>query len=112
MAKPKWNVTIEEENDRLVRVLLARTGMKKGDLSTFVNEAIRDRAFAQMAAQLRKERPDATDEELKEALSSAVRRETLGELMDELREENANCDPDELQAEIDEAVAWVRAHPA
>lgn len=109
---PKWNVTIDEENDRLVRVLLAQTGMKKGDLSAFVNDAIRDRALATMAAQIRKAKPDATDEELKAALTSAVRRQSLGELIDELREENANCDPDALQSEIDEAIAWVRAHPA
>lgn len=109
---PKWNVTISEENDRLVRVLLARKGMKKGDLSAFVNEAIRERALATMAAEIRKGKPDATDEELREALASAVRRQSLGELIDELREENASCDPEELQAEIDEAVAWVRAHPS
>lgn len=109
---PKWNVTIPDETDRLVRVLLARTGMKKGDLSSFVNEAVRDRAIARMAEQIRREHPDATDEELREALGSAVRREALGELIDDLRARSADEDPDELQAEIDEAVAWVRAHPA
>lgn len=109
---PKWNVSIREDTDRLVRVLLARTGMKKGALSDFVDRAVRDKAIAQMAEQIQRERPDATEAELREALDSAVRREQIGELVDELRERNAQVDPVELQAEIDEAVAWVRAHPA
>jgi hypothetical protein len=109
---PKWNLTIPDDTDRLVRVLLARTGMKKGDLSSFVNEAVREQAISRMAEQLRKENPDATEDELRETLLGVVRRETLGELIDDLRARHADTDPDELQAEIDEAVAWVRAHPA
>ena len=34
---PKWNLTIPDETDRLVRTHLARNGMKKGDLSALVN---------------------------------------------------------------------------
>ena len=45
-------------------------------------------------------------------LESAERREIFGEVVREARERNADTDPDELQAEIEEAVAWVRAHPA
>ena len=37
----RWNLSIPEETDRAVRTFLARNGGKKGDLSRFVNEAVR-----------------------------------------------------------------------
>ena len=41
----RWNLSIPEETDRTVRTLLARTGGKKGDLSRFVDEAVRRRVL-------------------------------------------------------------------
>jgi len=108
----RWNLSIPDETDRLVRTHLARTGMKKGDLSAFVDEAVRSTVIRKMAAQLRVENPEASASDLEEALLSAVRRGVLREIVGEVRERNADADPDELQAEIDEALAWVRAHPA
>lgn len=37
----RWNLVIPERTDRAVRTYLARTGGKKGDLSRFVDEAVR-----------------------------------------------------------------------
>ena len=39
----RWNLSIPEQTDRAVRSFLARTGGKKGDLSRFVDEAVRCR---------------------------------------------------------------------
>ena len=39
----RWNLSIPEETDRLVRTFLARNGRKRGDLSRFVDEAVRRR---------------------------------------------------------------------
>lgn len=39
----RWNLSISEETDRIVRTFLARNGGKKGDLSRFVDEAVRRR---------------------------------------------------------------------
>lgn len=39
----RWNLSISEETDRAVRTFLARNGGKKGDLSRFVDEAVRRR---------------------------------------------------------------------
>ena len=39
----RWNLVIPEQTDRAVRTYLARTGGKKGDLSRFVDEAVRCR---------------------------------------------------------------------
>ncbi len=41
----RWNLSIPEETDRAVRTFLARNGGKKGDLSRFVNEAVRRRVL-------------------------------------------------------------------
>ena len=39
----RWKLSIPEETDRIVRTFLARNGGKKGDLSRFVDEAVRRR---------------------------------------------------------------------
>ena len=41
----RWNLSIPEETDRAVRMYLARTGGKKGDLSRFVEDAVRRRVL-------------------------------------------------------------------
>lgn len=39
----RWHLSIPEKTDRAVRTHLARTGGRKGDLSRFVDEAVRRR---------------------------------------------------------------------
>lgn len=41
----RWNLSISEKTDRAVRTYLARTGGRKGDLSRFVDDAVRRRVF-------------------------------------------------------------------
>jgi hypothetical protein len=41
----RWNLSIPEKTDRAVRTYLARTGGKKGDLSRFVDSAVRRRVL-------------------------------------------------------------------
>ena len=41
----RWNLSIPEKTDRVVRTFLARTGGKKGGLSRFVDEAVRRRVL-------------------------------------------------------------------
>ncbi|MBK8229331.1 MAG: hypothetical protein IT349_08575 [Candidatus Eisenbacteria bacterium] len=54
---PKWNVTIQDETDRMVRVYLARLGMKKGDLSAFVENAVQGEILRRQATQLQETDP-------------------------------------------------------
>ena len=42
---PRWNLVISDDTDRSVRSHLARTGGKKGDLSRFVDRAVRQAVF-------------------------------------------------------------------
>ena len=41
----RWNIVISDDTDRTVRSYLARTGGKKGDLSRFVDRAVRQAVF-------------------------------------------------------------------
>ena len=41
----RWNVVISEDTDRTVRSYLARTDGRKGDLSHFVDRAVRQAIF-------------------------------------------------------------------
>ena len=41
----RWSVVVSEEIDRALRTYLAQKGLKKGHLSRFVEEAVKDRLF-------------------------------------------------------------------
>ena len=41
----RWSLSIPEETNLAVRTFLARNGGKKGDLSRFVDEAVRRRVL-------------------------------------------------------------------
>ena len=49
----RWNLSISEETDRAVRTFLARNGGKKGDLSRFVDEAVRRRVLDLTVSQVK-----------------------------------------------------------
>ena len=50
----RWNLSIPEETDRAVRTFLSRNGEKKGDLSQFVNEAVRCRVLDLTVSKVKK----------------------------------------------------------
>ena len=49
----RWYLSISEQTDRAVRTFLARTGGKKGDLSRFVDEAVRRRVLELTVRQIK-----------------------------------------------------------
>ena len=50
----RWTVTVSKETDIAVRSLLVQRGMKKGDLSRFIEDAVRWRVLDQSIAEARK----------------------------------------------------------
>lgn len=52
-AATRWNLVISAQTNVAVRSFLARKGFKKGDLSSFVEDAVRWRVFDQMLGQAR-----------------------------------------------------------
>ncbi len=43
----RWTIVVDKETDRSVRMRLAERGMKKGDLSRYVKDAVNRQLFAQ-----------------------------------------------------------------
>ncbi len=68
----RWNLTIPDEVDRSVRVFLARTGMKKGDLSAFVERACRREVLRSTVAELQEQNADLNEEEAMRLANEAV----------------------------------------
>jgi hypothetical protein len=75
----RWTVTVSKDTDIAVRSLLAQRGLKKGDLSKFIEDAVRWRVFDQTLAETRAEFADLTPEALQDLINEAteaVRNET------------------------------------
>ena len=53
IEQARWSVVVPRDLDRDLRVYLAENGMRKGDLSKFIEEAVRWRLFSQTIAQAR-----------------------------------------------------------
>ena len=76
----RWNLSIPEKTDQAIRTFLARTGGKKGDLSRFVDEAVRCRVL------------DLTVQEIKDRNARHDQQEIL-DLLDEEVDDARVCLP-------------------
>ncbi len=75
----RWTIKVSEETDRDLRVYLAARGLKKGDLSKFVEEAVREQLFRNALVETRAANRDLSEDEAMELADEAVswaRRET------------------------------------
>jgi Ribbon-helix-helix domain len=68
----RWNIKISKDTDIAVRSFLARAGFKKGDLSKFVEEAVRWRVFDQTLGEIRPRFADLNSEQLQDLVDEAV----------------------------------------
>jgi hypothetical protein len=69
----RWNLSISEKTDRLVRSYLARIGMKKGDLSNFVDTAVRAEILRRTVKEVHAQNADLSEEEAQALADEAVR---------------------------------------
>jgi len=71
----RWTVSVSKETNIAVRSFLAQRGMKKGDLSKFIEDAVKWRVLEQTMAEARGAftdlAPDALDGLLDEAVAAA-----------------------------------------
>jgi Ribbon-helix-helix domain len=76
----RWTVSVSKDTDISVRSFLAQRGMKKGDLSKFIEDAVKWRVLDQTMAEARGKfsdlAPDALDSLLQEAVT-ATREATI-----------------------------------
>lgn len=68
----RWTVSVSKDTDISVRSFLARRGMKKGDLSKFIEEAVKWRVLDQTMAEARSKFADLAPEELESLIDEAV----------------------------------------
>ncbi len=87
-TKTRWTVTVSKETDVALRTFLARRGLKKGDLSLFVEEAIKWRMIDQTINEARASFAGLPEEEL-QALVDEATDAVKGELRQALSESRA-----------------------
>ena len=68
----RWTVSVSKETDISVRCFLAQRGMKQGDLSKFIEDAVKWRMFDQTMAEARSKFADLPPEALDSLLEEAV----------------------------------------
>lgn len=68
----RLNLVISKETDRALRVFLAERGMKKGDLSKFVEDAVKWRMFDQTLTDVRGRFADMSSEERTALIDEAI----------------------------------------
>jgi hypothetical protein len=69
----RWTIKVSKETDLSLRTMLGAQGMKKGDLSKFVEDAVRWRMFDGRVKTLRNSVRDVPAAELQAAIDDAVR---------------------------------------
>ena len=71
-ATTRWTVSVAKTTDITVRSFLAQRGLKKGDLSKFIEEAVTWRVLEQTIAEARSGFEDMPADELQATIDEAV----------------------------------------
>ena len=79
----RWTVKVSPETDRSLRSYLGQHGMKKGDLSKFIERAVQKEILTQTAAEVKQRNADLKRDELQALIDDAV-----SALQKEIRAEN------------------------
>ena len=69
----RWTIKVSKETDLSLRTFLGAQGMKKGDLSKFVEDAVRWRMFDRRVQAFKDRNQDQPADELQAAIDQAVR---------------------------------------
>lgn len=69
---PRWTIQVDDKTDRAVRTHIARNGGRKGDLSKFVEQAVRKAVFWQTVDAAREFNKDVDPQEIEAAVDAAL----------------------------------------
>ena len=75
MNNVRWSIVVPEAVDRALRSYLAQRGTKKGDLSRFVEEAVRTRLFELTVDDVKARNRDYPQDEILETIDEALARD-------------------------------------
>jgi hypothetical protein len=67
-----WSVKVSKDTDLTLRTFLGAKGMKKGDLSKFIEEAVRRRVLQCTIQDIRARNADADPDEIQRIVDEAV----------------------------------------
>lgn len=68
----RWTVKVSKSTDTSLRSHLAQKGLKKGDLSKFIEEAVRWRVFHQTVEDTKARNANVPQEEIDAAIDEAL----------------------------------------
>lgn len=68
----RWNIKVSKETDLTLRTFLGAQGAKKGDLSKFIEEAVRWRVFHRTVQQIKEHNSEADPNELQRLIDRTV----------------------------------------
>lgn len=69
----RWNIKVSKDTDLTLRTFLGSLGMKKGDLSKFVEDAVRWRVLQRTIQDIRERNADTHPDEIQRIVDEAVR---------------------------------------
>lgn len=73
MTSVRWNIAVSPDTDQSVRMFLAsQGGGRKGDLSRFIEEAVRTYIFERTVEQAKAANADVSEDELTAIVAEAV----------------------------------------
>jgi hypothetical protein len=68
----RWNVKVSKETDLTLRTFLSSHGMKKGDLSKFIEQAVRTHVFHGTVQDIKARNADTDPDELQALIDKTV----------------------------------------
>jgi hypothetical protein len=68
----RWTVKVSRETDTALRTYLAQRGMKKGDISKFVEEAVRWRVFDRVVSEVKSRNAGVSVRKIQAAVDDAL----------------------------------------
>ncbi len=68
----RWTVKVSRETDTTLRSYLAQRGMKKGDISKFVEEAVRWRVLDRVVSEVKTRNAGISAKKIQEAVDDAL----------------------------------------
>ena len=69
----RWNIKVSKETDLTLRTFLGSQGMKKGDLSKFIEQAVRAHVFHRTVQDIKAHNAGTDPDELQALIDEAVR---------------------------------------
>lgn len=68
----RWNLKVSKEADLVLRTYLGSQGMKKGDLSKFIEEAVRWRVFSRTVQDIKARNSGVDPNDIQALVDAAV----------------------------------------